>query len=101
MIMLSLNNAWLVFPVIMFVQAIRPVLERRKVDSSVLPWIAILTSCILVIPAMIWNGAELNWKLFAGAFSEGIPIGILTIILYDLGGKPLKKIFRKLYYGKL
>lgn len=101
MISLSLERAWLVIPVILIVQAVRPAIERRKIDTGVLPWVAILVACILVIPSLVWDGAEVNWRLIAGAFSEGTPIGILAIVLYDLGGKPLKKIFRSLYYGKL
>jgi len=88
----------LVFLVVLLVQALRPLFVKWKVDSSTLPWIAILISCLIVIPVLLWEGASINWRLIAGAVAEGIPIGIMAIALYDLGGKPLKKAFRRWKY---
>lgn len=85
----------LVFLVIMLVQALRPWLERHKVDSAILPWLTLLLSCVVVLPVLIWEGNVAGWQLVSGALAEGVPIGVMSIILYDFGGKPLRKVWRR------
>lgn len=56
----------LVFLVIMLVQALRPWLERHKVDSAILPWLTLLLSCVVVLA-----GVDLGGTLPAGSSSAG------------------------------
>lgn len=76
---------------------IRDVITKRldamelKIHSFFWGWFAMLCSMISVIPVLLAKGATLDWRLLSSAYTEGLPVGAVAIVAYDLGIKPLKK----------
>jgi hypothetical protein len=62
-----------------------------KIHSFLWGWFAMLFSMISVIPVLIARGATLDWGLLSYAYTEGLPVGAVAIVAYDLGIKPLKQ----------
>lgn len=62
-----------------------------SINSFVWGWAAMGLAMILVVPILIAKGARLEWRLLAAAYTEGLPVGAVAILAYDLGLKPLRR----------
>lgn len=62
-----------------------------RINSFVWGWAAMGLAMILVVPVLIAKGSTIGWRLLAAAYTEGLPVGAVAIVTYDLGLKPLKR----------
>lgn len=62
-----------------------------KVHSFLWGWFAMLMSMVAVVPVLLTKGAKFEWRLLMAAYTEGLPVGAVAIVAYDLGIKPLRK----------
>lgn len=68
----------------------------RKLHSFLWGWFAMFVSILSVVPVLLTKGATFNWRLLMEAYTEGLPVGAVAIVAYDLGIKPLKRFGRLL-----
>ncbi len=62
-----------------------------KVHSFIWGWFAMLVSMLSVVPVLLTKGAKFEWRLVMAAYTEGLPVGAVAIVAYDLGIKPMRK----------
>ncbi|MGE5594315.1 MAG: hypothetical protein ACM3X3_11650 [Betaproteobacteria bacterium] len=62
-----------------------------KVHSFIWGWVAMILSMAAVVPVLLTKGARLEWRLLMAAYTEGLPVGAVAIVAYDLAFKPVKR----------
>ncbi|MEW6638635.1 MAG: hypothetical protein AB1425_17675 [Actinomycetota bacterium] len=62
-----------------------------KLHSFLWGWVAMACAMLLTVPVLLAKGATPSWRLIMAAYTEGLPVGAVAIVAYDLGIKPAKR----------
>ncbi|HHY47082.1 MAG TPA: hypothetical protein GX506_07280 [Firmicutes bacterium] len=74
--------------------------ERRlaawgvRLHSFLWGWVAMACGMLLTVPVLLAKGVTPGWRLIVAAYTEGLPVGAVAIVAYDLGIKPAKRFGR-------